>query len=588
MTLARRVALASSALIVCAVLATGAFGYWLTRYTYLRQIEAALTAEATVTASEAAPAVRTGQAEALQSLATRVGTSAQVRVTIVAADGRVLGDSVEAPPVMDNHAGRPEVATALAGEVGVSRRQSDTLHAELMYVAVPVKSDGRVVGVARAAVPVRGIDANVGTLFAVMGFATVLAALVGAAVTAGLARVALAPVYRLTAAVTRMARGDLDDRVPVSRVDEVGELGLAFNSMADRVRSTIEQVSEERNRLSAIIDTVPDGLVIVDAERSILQINPAAARLLNCPAAQAVGKSFGTVSRDAELTSLVEVGAAEPRLIELGIPTRQVRALVATVAGPDGQRVVLLQDVTEVRRLENVRRDFAANVSHELRTPLAAMRAIVETLEDSALDDPSAARQFLGRLREEVDELSALVQQLLELSRIESGRAELHARPLAIEEIVTASTERLVPLAERSGLTLTVDSDRPLPRVVADPERVRQVLANLIHNAIKFTPPGGHVTVGAHRGGNDHEGEIVVHVSDSGVGIPSGDLDRVFERFYKTDRSRGSAGTGLGLAIAKHLVQAQGGRIWAQSGAAERPGATFSFTLPLADESADD
>jgi two-component system phosphate regulon sensor histidine kinase PhoR len=243
------------------------------------------------------------------------------------------------------------------------------------------------------------------------------------------------------------------------------------------------------------------------------------------------------------------------------------------------------------------RKDFMANISHELRTPLAAMKAVVETLEDGALDDHTAARSFLARLHDEVDALAQLVNELLELSRIESGQAEIALAPTAIEPLLVATAERFEALARRAGLELVLSTSLRLPAVVADAERIGQVLANLIHNAIKFTPAGGRVelraevctgagerareSVRAGAGdGKPRASELVVSVADSGIGVPPDDLERIFERFYKTDRSRSSGGSGLGLAIAKHLVQAHGGRIWAESGGAH--GTTFSFTLPLA------
>jgi two-component system phosphate regulon sensor histidine kinase PhoR len=241
-----------------------------------------------------------------------------------------------------------------------------------------------------------------------------------------------------------------------------------------------------------------------------------------------------------------------------------------------GQQVVLvLQDVTELRRAETVRREFVANVSHELRTPVACLKALVETLEDGALEAPEAAREFLDRMQVEVDDLAQLVEELLELSRIESGRVSLDLQPVDIAPMVAAAAERLRPHAERQGLTLTLDLPTGLPTALADPERIHQVITNLVHNAVKFTPPGGRVTVTAEQ----RDGEVTVHVVDNGVGIPSEALPRLFERFYKVDKARAGGGTGLGLAIAKHLVQVHSGRIWAES-AGEGQGARFSFALP--------
>jgi two-component system phosphate regulon sensor histidine kinase PhoR len=282
------------------------------------------------------------------------------------------------------------------------------------------------------------------------------------------------------------------------------------------------------------------------------------------------------VARDHELAELVERPGGSARLVELGWPRRQIRALAAAIPGPERQRLLLLQDITELRRLEAVRRDFVANVSHELRTPLAAIRAIIETLEDGALEDQPTARMFLGRMQGEVEKLTDLVRELLELSRIESGQVRLRREPIQLDRLLRGVAERLEPLAQRAGLSLGWSDAAELPPALADAERVNQVVASLVHNAVKFTPAGGEIELRAERLGD----ELVVSVADSGIGVPPDDLERIFERFYKTDRSRSGGGTGLGLAIAKHLVQAHGGRIWAESDGSS--GTTIRFTLPLA------
>jgi two-component system phosphate regulon sensor histidine kinase PhoR len=238
--------------------------------------------------------------------------------------------------------------------------------------------------------------------------------------------------------------------------------------------------------------------------------------------------------------------------------------------------LVILQDLTRIRQLETVRRDFISNVSHELRTPLAGLKALVDTLRGGAIKDRRAAKRFLKRMDSEVDALTQMVEELLELSRIESAQAPLHLAPTPVADVVLPPVDRLRPQAERAGLEYSVQLPSQLPLVMADAERARLVLINLLHNAVKFTPPGGRIVVSAHLAA----GEVVVSVRDSGVGIPADDLDRIFERFYKADRARSGGGTGLGLAIAKHIVQGHGGRLWAES--VEGEGSTFSFSLPLA------
>jgi two-component system phosphate regulon sensor histidine kinase PhoR len=480
---------------------------------------------------------------------------------------------------MENHANRPEVAAALRGEQGISLRHSATVGYDMLYVARPVRLDGRIVGVARAALPLAAVDRTAGTLVWAIGLASGVAAVAAFALTVWIGLRLTKPIQRLTMLAGTMAAGRLDSRFDVTSRDEIGELGRTFNRMADRLQETFETISAERNRLAAILETVADGVLIVDPGGRVMALNPAAERLLQTGSRRAVGEPFMAVARDHELAGLLERPDRTGRLIELGHPRRQVRALAATIPGTGGQRLLLLQDLTELRRLESVRRDFVANVSHELRTPIAAIKAIVETLEDGALDDPPAARTFLSSLNDEVDRLTQMVRELLELSRIESGQAEVAPRPTVAVTLLTAAVERMRPLAERAGLELRLVIPPDLPPVQADAERIDQVLANLIHNGVKFTPPGGWVEVRACEG----EGFVAISVADSGVGVPPDDLDRIFERFFKTDRSRSGGGTGLGLAIAKHLVQAHGGRIWAESVGSH--GTTFTFTLPIVRES---
>jgi two-component system, OmpR family, phosphate regulon sensor histidine kinase PhoR len=566
------------ALILAVLLGLALYIAAFTRSTYVEQLEGQLGAEAAVVGGEAALALAGDPSVDLQPLATRVGANSQARITLIARDGLVLGDSAESPAAMENHANRPEVISALAGQRGVSLRHSATVGYDMLYVAVPMRTDSELLGVARAALPLRAIDQAAAALGGAVAVAIGLAGLAAAGLALWLGRSIAEPIRRLTRLAGAMAEGDLTARGVVASRDEVGELGLAFNRMAVRLTETIGTISAERNRLSAILETVADGLVIVDPAGRVLLLNPGAERLLRARWEQAVGQPFIEVSRDYELDELLARADRQPRLIELGLPRRQVRALAATIPGTDGQRLLLLQDVTTLRRLESVRRDFVANVSHELRTPLAAMSAVVETLEDGALEDPSAARNFLGRLHGEIDQLTELVRELLELSRIESGQAEIEPVATDLGALLDLAVQRLEALAQRNGIELRLNLPPDLPLALADPPRIGQVLANLLHNAIKFTPPGGQVELRARR----EEDSLAISVTDTGIGIPPNDLDRVFERFFKSDRSRSSGGTGLGLAIAKHLIQAHGGRIWAESGGVR--GTTFTFTLPLAAE----
>jgi two-component system phosphate regulon sensor histidine kinase PhoR len=307
---------------------------------------------------------------------------------------------------------------------------------------------------------------------------------------------------------------------------------------------------------------------------------------------------FGFTSLEIEKGSLVSllrhhklvelwqesVATGEAQTISLEMPQQSMHLQV--VASPMGEpllghTLLIFLDMTRVQQLETVRQDFISNVSHELRTPLASLKALTETLLDGALDDPPAARRFLTLIETEVDSLSLMVQEILELSRIESGRVPLKIKPVPPVELLAAAHKRLRLQADRAGLTVIQKCDSNLPLVMADRPRMVQVVMNLLHNAIKYTPTGGEITLLAYfaRNLDPEKDEVVFQVRDTGVGIPEDDLPRIFERFYKADRARSGGGTGLGLAIGRHMVETHRGRIWVES--TEGEGSTFSFTLPV-------
>ncbi|HUE76125.1 MAG TPA: ATP-binding protein [Chloroflexota bacterium] len=390
----------------------------------------------------------------------------------------------------------------------------------------------------------------------------------------------------ITETARRFSSGDLEARVRTDEVGSLGELALALNEVATQIQMQISAVSAERNMLSSVLGALADGVVMTDRSGRVVLVNRAAANLLEVDEFSISshpdgGKPFIEVVRDYELDRLLRDALAlevsREATLRVGASGRMARAIASPMSGTgDLTGLLVLQDFTEVRRAEQIRREFVANISHELRTPIASLKALVETLEEGALEDPPAAREFVGRMHVEVDGLARLVQELLELSRIESGQTRLQPEPTDTDLLIHDAAERLRAQADRAGVALRIDSATQVPAVMADRPRIEQVLINLIHNAVKFTPPGGDVTVSAVNVGD----EVIFYIRDTGPGIPVEEHSRVFERFYKADRSRASSGTGLGLAIVKHIVLNHGGRIWVESTPGE--GATFAFTLPVA------
>jgi two-component system, OmpR family, phosphate regulon sensor histidine kinase PhoR len=365
--------------------------------------------------------------------------------------------------------------------------------------------------------------------------------------------------------------GDLPEDLPA-----LEEFSYTVKTMALALRVRTSVVDAERARLAAVLDRMTDGVLIADSSGQIQFANPAIEHLFDIN--QAVGRRVVEVLRQHQLVEAWqrsrETGEAQEESVE--IPAR--RRFLQLVVLPDRQTsgsLLLVQDLTRVRRLETVRRDFISNVSHELRTPLASLKALTETLRDGALEDPKAAHRFLGRIETEVDALTQMATELLELSRIESGQVPLQRKAVPAASLLLSAADRMRAQVERAGLVLRLDTAQDMTDVSADPPRMEQVLVNLIHNAVKFTPPGGEVLLAA-----ETEADFVrFSVRDTGVGIPPDDLERIFERFYKADRARSGGGTGLGLSISRHLVEAHGGRIWAESN--EGDGSTFFFTIPV-------
>ncbi len=387
------------------------------------------------------------------------------------------------------------------------------------------------------------------------------------------------PLRLLTGAVNRLARGDLDHRMPTGRVQETQELARALNVMADSVKGIVTELSEERDKLSTILATMTDGVALLDDEGRTTLANPAARESLGLSSDVGVGQRLIEVVRDHELSELVGRcrETKSPQVLELQLARqRRFFNVIATPLTVQGRESVLLvlHDLTQARRVETTRREFVANVSHELRTPLASIRASAETLQDGAMEDPAAARQFLGRISDNAERMSELVRDLLALSRLESGEESLSLSPVDVGRAIREVVEVFGEQARVKGVTLSADVASGAVEASADESRLRQVLANLVENAVKFTPAGGEVQVELESRGRWLE----VRVLDRGFGVAEEDMPHVFERFYKADRRQDQGGAGLGLAIAKHIVESHGGRIWVES--REGGGSVFGFTLP--------
>ena len=513
-------------------------------------------------------------AASFDQLGARTGT----RLTLIAADGTVIADSVADPAGMENHNARPEVAEARRTGVGVADRRSETVDTPYLYVAVPVDDpEGMIVRVAKPMDDVAATVADVQRTILVADGLAIILTLVLAWWMAG--RLA-GPLLALRDQARSVAAGDFSATVAPSGIPEFDAVGRSFNAMTATLARSVRAQEQTSVRLEAVLAGLADGVVLTDAEGLVLRLNEAAQQMLEVEESRARGRPFVQVCRDHEMASVLHEAlrrsTSPAATIVYGLNRRALTVTARTIEGAHERLgLVVLRDVSELRRLERVRREFVANVSHELRTPLTSIRALVETLEAGAIDDPEVAAGFLGRVLVEVDRLNGLVEDLLELARLEAGRAPLQLERVDLGEVVRQGADRLRPQTERAQLALAVEVANDLPKLEIDAKKVEQVLLNLVHNAIKFTPPGGHITLRVLRRGQD----VVVQVQDTGVGIPEDEQGRLFERFYKSDKARRSEGTGLGLAIAKHIVQLHGGEIGVESVVGQ--GSTFWFTLPI-------
>ncbi len=567
--------------IILVLVSMGILGVYLANSTRDYQLDALrsqLKNEALIMAKASLPGFLGQEQQAtLDSLAKSLGGDIETRITIIAPDGTVLGDSLEDPANMENHAARPEIKAALSTGSGESRRYSTTLGVRMMYVAVPVTYQGEVLGIARVSLPLTEVESLTHRITVIITTAMAVAALVVILAAWIIARITTRPIRRLTIASREIASGELGRKISIESQDEVGELTRAFNEMSLKLKELVDEISADRTRLAGILDNMADGVIVTDIDSRITLCNKAAENLFSIK--NAVGKPLIELVRDHEIDELVksnlETGNMGDIRYESGTSQKYIRAIAIAInhRKPEGV-LILFQDLTDVRNLQTTRRELIGNISHEFRTPLAGIKAMVETLRSGAVDDKEAAVDFLARIDEEVDRLAQLVAELTELSRIETGKAELKLDAVDINALIAEVINQLSPQAERQRLSVKTELAPDLPAVRADAGRVKQVIINLAHNAIKFTPSQGSITISSRF----DDKSVTVAVSDTGAGISRSDLPHIFERFYKTDRARSRGGTGMGLAIAKHVVEAHGGSIRAES--REGKGTTLSFMLP--------
>jgi two-component system phosphate regulon sensor histidine kinase PhoR len=582
-----RIALVSVATFLAATLAAGLFLGPHLRTTAHEWVAQRLDAEVTLLA----PGVRKGleaKDDAALAQITDAARQTGLRVTVIRPDGEVVAES-DHPLPMANHGDRPEMKQALAEGYGSSGRHSTTVDDDLLYVARRLDAaDGRVVGVLRVARPLSAVRAADDNLLQVL----LLSGLVGlpvAAVVGWLAARRIArPLEQMTAAATRMAAGDFSQLPRAERGDEAGRLAEALGEMGRGIGTMLATSEAGRAELSAILESMAEGVVALDPEQRVLRANRRAAECLGLAAAPAPGTPFIEVARLPEISAAARGALAGQATAEIDVtlPGAAGRVLsvaaapIRTAAGGPRGAVIVLRDVTVMRRLERMRLDFVANVSHELRTPLAAMSSAIETVQSLGAEDGEAREHMVDVAMRHAKRLGAIVDDLLALSQIESEGDRLERASVPLLRALRQAAASVAPAAAAAGVTVSLPRDAEDVRVLGHDGRLEQVWVNLLSNAVKYNRTGGAVTVEVAP--ETAAREACVTIRDTGQGIPAEALPRIFERFYRVDkgRSRDQGGTGLGLAIVKHIVRAHRGRIEVES----EPGAgsTFRVRLPLA------
>lgn len=521
----------------------------------------------------------------IQSMCQALGRELATRFTVVLPSGQVLGDSDEDPKSMDNHGDRPEIMQAFAGSVGMSTRFSNTLKKDMMYVAIPLHANGEVTAVIRSSLSVADLKKTLSALYRRVTLAGFIVAAGAALISVALSRRIKKPVEELKEGAKRFGRGDLNHRVHISDPEEFMLLGNAMNSMASQLSERIHTITSQRKELEVILSSMIEAVLVIDKEENILRFNHAAGRLFDVEPKQAQNKSIQEVVRNIHLLRFIRETLSTKRTSEREIILHEEgeRFLQAhgTILLDHKKQVigvlVVLNDITRLKQLENIRKDFVANVSHELKTPVTAIKGSVETLKDGAIKDDQDTQQFLDIIKKHTDRLNAIIEDLLDLSRIEQ---ETEKRQIVFEKgNIRNVLEEAIAVCQSNAADKRIKIElecNPEIKAQINPPILEEAIVNLIDNAIKYSKIKSSIRIE----GTSENDTIIIRVQDWGCGIPPEHHSRIFERFYRVDkaRSRNLGGTGLGLAIVKHIVQAHEGRVDVESTPGQ--GSVFIVTLP--------
>ncbi len=526
--------------------------------------------------------VISGDAEGIDDLAKEVGNKIGVRITVIRKDGLVLGDSEEDPAKMGDHASRIEIRQALHGEIGKKIRYSTTLEKEMLYVAIPIIDKGEIIGVVRTSSYLKKIEENVWAINQKIIYSAVALVVLALLFSFLSSRVFTKPIKEMALAAGKIKDGDLGARIFTERKDELGELSDTLNEMARELQKSFLNLESEREELQGIISAMDECLVVLERNGKVVLSNKSFVDTLGIsPDTPITGKRYWEVLQSTDFNELVksafETDTPQSGEIRIGEKIYWGHGILVS-RDRDKRMIVVLHDITEIKRLERVKADLVANVSHELRTPLTSIKGFVEALQDGAISDPEKGARFLSIISRHSDRMNKIISDLLQLSRIESRDFELKIEPFSIKELVEEVVYTLQRSADEKSQSLEVTLCSEDQEVLGDKYRISQALTDLVDNAIKYGPEKATIKIQS-----QDKGEFVeITVIDNGIGISRNDMPRIFERFYTVDkgRSRELGGTGLGLSIVKHIIEAHGGEVNVESELGK--GSRFSFTLKKA------
>jgi len=556
---------------------------------HLHQVSNELETQAYLVKQELESQEYLSSPQLVDKLCKRISDSSSIRITVILKDGKVIGDSLEDPKTMANHSDRPEMIEALEGKIGRSIRFSPTLHKDMMYIAVPVHSQGQIVGGVRTSAFLKSIYQAVLTVSSQIFLVGLIFVLISGFLTLALVRKFTKPLENLKKGAEAFARGQLGHYLAPTGSEEIAGISEAMNKMALQLEERINQITAQQNQQEAILSSMLEGVIAVDSQGEIILLNQSAERMLGISQRQAQGKGIEEMIRNPGLQNLVQKTflAQKPLKAELAFGYGEDKFIQArSVIILDERKnclgvVITLNDITQLKRLENMRKEFVGDVSHELKTPITAIKGFVETLQDGTIKDPQSAERFLSIIKANAERLNAIIEDLLLLSRIEQEeeKGEFKDRKIErfkVQELFNSALEAVSEKANKKGMTIEMEIDDE-PDVKVNNQLMAQAIINLLDNAIKYSELGKKIKLKARREGK----QVLIIVEDQGWGIGSEHLPRIFERFYRVDKSRSRelGGTGLGLAIVKHIVQAHQGSVSVESEPGK--GSKFFIYLPL-------